>query len=103
MTKTSYDRNMRISAFEEREVTLKVARALASVSRLSILALLVEGPMSLAEVQARLNLGRYRSTVYRHLETLKAAGLVKKEYDDETKALRYRVSARRIELDLRRT
>jgi DNA-binding transcriptional ArsR family regulator len=100
MINMRHTESMRINAFDERERTLRVAKALASPYRLSLLMLLAEDPMSLAQVQANLNHGRYRSSVYRHLEALKAAGLLEKSYDDQAKALTYRLSARRIELVL---
>lgn len=76
-------------------------KALASAERLAIMATLAERAMSLPEIHARLANRRYRSSIYRDLEVLKAAGLVNKAYDDETKSLRYQVSTRRIELELR--
>jgi len=100
MNYTPHSLNMRIHIYQEEGRTLKVAKALNSAYRISILRLLTEGPMSLAEVQAHLNHGRYRSSVYRHLESLKAAGLVEKIYDDRLKVLKYRLSAKRIELEL---
>lgn len=81
----------------------KVIPALYSETRRKILTILAEGPMTVQETLYKLNqLGfkiKYRESIYRALEKLVNAELVEKFYDRE-KGICYRLSVRRIEIDL---
>jgi Fe2+ or Zn2+ uptake regulation protein len=81
-----------------------VAKALGSRDRLRTLKLLVRGPAGAAEVHRRYESEfrhkRNRVSVYRDLEVLVRAGLVRKRYDGDSKQLVYEISSRRIRFDL---
>lgn len=71
-------------------------KVLASDTRLDILKALDERPMTVSELGRKLELNK--ATVFEHLEKLAAAGLVKKQDDEERKWVYYSLSwkARRI-------
>jgi DNA-binding transcriptional ArsR family regulator len=77
-----------------------VSRALSHKLRLRILEYLAGRESTVKEVYESLGDIKYRDTVFRHLETLKEAGLVIKFYDDETKALKYKIAVRTVRIGL---
>jgi len=70
----------------------KIAEALTSELRLTIIQHLCIKEMSVKELHNILTSIRYRDTIYRHLELLKAVGLLEKYYDDKTKELKYKLA-----------
>lgn len=77
-----------------------VSRALSHKLRLRILEYLVGHDATVKEVYKSLGDVKYRDTVFRHLEILKEAGLVIKFYDDEAKALKYKIAVRAVRIGL---
>jgi len=83
----------------------KAISALDSPFRREILKILVERPVTVADVLSRLkakgHVAKYRETVYRALEILVDSGLVEKYYDRE-KGLCYKLSLNRITIEIRK-
>ena len=65
---------------------------MANELRVNILQQLCTKERSVKELHNILAQVKYRDTIYRHLEPLKAVGLVEKYYDDKTKELKYKLA-----------
>jgi len=80
-----------ILASNAKEV-LRTAKALSNKLRLTIIQHLCAKEMSVKELHSVITSVKYRDTIYRHLEFLKAVGLLEKHYDDKTKELKYKLA-----------
>jgi len=80
----------------------KIVYALNSERRRAIIRLLCEKDMSAPQIHRRLGnkAPRYRQSINKSLELLKEAGLVDKYYNDEKKAIYYRITKKVVTLKL---
>ena len=83
----------------------KVISALNSKLRREIIKLLNKGPLTVAEIFKEISKKdeyniKYRESIYRAVEKLVDAGLVKKYYDTEKKAICYKLTVKIIRLNL---
>jgi DNA-binding transcriptional ArsR family regulator len=77
--------------------TSRVARALSSPNRLGLLALVSESPKTVAELHSAFrNEIKNRDSIWRHLETLREAGLVIRSYDDDRRKWYYRLKEEQV-------
>lgn len=81
-----------------------VAHALSSETRVRLLALLHQQPMTSSDAfdvyQATFDSPKYRESIYRELENLVEAGLVEKRYESGEKRLMYVVEQDIVCFDL---
>lgn len=90
---------MKLNTVSDMEQVIRIATALSSKTRLRIINVLAREPSSLSQISEALGGELYESTVYRHLENLEEAGVVKKEYNSETKVLEYHLINEKVGFD----
>lgn len=80
------------------EAIAEVCAALQNEVRLEILRHIAEEPRTLDELYTEKEVASHRSSVHRHLETLRNAGLIYKFLDQETDDKRYRLAENTVEI-----
>jgi predicted transcriptional regulator len=85
---------------KEPEEILKIAEALSVISRINILKLINNKPMSVTELTSEL--GMSKGNISNHIATLENAGLVVSEYENGIKGIKKIVKPKysRIVIDL---
>jgi len=82
----------------------EVSKALASTTRLRLLVLIAHGERSAIatyeEYRKKYNDKKHRESIYRELEKLTKAEILRKHYNAEKKELVYRLNADRLNIDL---
>lgn len=81
----------------------QVLNALSSPKRLRLVQFLGNGDFSAMDIYKQFSMvdaNVHRETIYRDLERLVAADLISKYYDITTKKILYRLSAKKLAIDL---
>lgn len=82
------------------ETIADVCAALQNEVRLEILIRIAEEPRTLNELYIEDEVASHRSSVHRHLETLRDAGLLHKYLDQQTDDKRYRLAEGEVDISL---
>ncbi len=89
---------IRLSDYEEMQ---RIAQLLSNEHRIHVLSLLAEAPRTTAEMHDFLRTRvRSRDTVWRYLESLRRAGLVRRRYDEERRRWVYSLREESITFNL---
>lgn len=90
---------MRLVLREDDDEIVEVSAALQNEARLQLIAALYESDYSLNELYNDFDISDHRSSVHRHLEKLREAGLVEKYLDKSSDEKTYRLREDRVEIE----
>jgi DNA-binding transcriptional ArsR family regulator len=90
---------MRLVLREDDEEIVKVSAALQNEVRLQLIAALYDGDYSLNELYNDFDISDHRSSVHRHLEKLREAGIVEKYLDQSSDEKTYRLREDGVEIE----
>lgn len=89
---------MRLVLREDDDEIVEVSAALQNEARLQLISALYESDYSLNELYNDFDISDHRSSVHRHLEKLREAGLVEKYLDQLTDQKTYSLKREKIEI-----
>lgn len=90
---------MRLVLRENDEEIVEVSAALQNEARLQLIAALYDGDHSLNELYNDFDISDHRSSVHRHLEKLREAGIVEKYLDQSSDEKTYRLREDCVEIE----